>query len=138
MDVVVLAADRLLDKGLGDDPVPDLDRVLVNDLELGHRAVPQHRHPAEFELLVHPSIEVGSSISIHGKSSGRGDVDLLQDLEDETAVPEDGLEVHLVHTEGCTQLDILDRLLEREALGEEGDEKIASWPGLYIYRQVHV
>lgn len=138
VDVVVLARDWLLDKGLGDDLVPDLDRVLVNDLELGHRAVPQHRHPAEFELLVHPSIEVGSSISIHGESSGRGNVDLLQDLEDETAVPEDGLEVYLVHTEGCAQLDILDRLVEREALGEERDEKVASWPGLYIYGQVNI
>lgn len=132
VDVVVLARDRLLHKGLGDGLVPDLDRVLVNDLELGHRAISLNCDPAEFKLLVHPSIQFGSSISIHGEAFGRGNVDLVQDLEHKTAVPEDSLEVDLVHTEGSTQLDILDRLVEREALGEEGDEKVACWPCPYV------
>lgn len=135
VDVVVLARDRLLHKGFCDDLVADLDGVLVNDLELGHRAISLNCDPAEFKLLVHPSIEFGPPISIHGEASGRGNVDLLQDLEHKTAVPEDGLEVDLIHTEGSPQLDILDRLEEREALGEEGDEKVARWPGLYVYSE---
>ena len=110
MNVMILTRDGFLYKRFCDDLVPDLDRVLVNDLELRCFSVLSNGDPPEFKFLMDSSIEFRSTIPIHGQSTGGGDTDLIQDLQDQTSIPKDGLEINLVDTKGCPQFHIFDGL----------------------------
>lgn len=51
MNVVILSRDGLLHKGLCDDLVSNLNRILVNNLEFGCSPVLEDGQPSELELL---------------------------------------------------------------------------------------
>lgn len=101
MNVVILARDGLFHKRFPNDLIPDLDCVLVNDLELGYLSVLENSDSTQLEFLMNSCVQVRSTISIHGQSKRCRDADLIQDLEDESSIPEDSLEVDLIHTERC-------------------------------------
>lgn len=71
---------------------------------------------------------MGSTVPIHGQTSWGGYTNLFQNLENQPAIPQECLKIDLVNTERCSELDILDSFVEREALGEEGNEEITCRP----------
>jgi len=133
VDVMVLSRDGLLDKRFCHDLIANPDCILVNHLKLGHDPVFHNADATEFEFLPDIGIQSRTAITIHDKSSWGLDANLLQDLQDGSSIPENGLQIDLVHTKGRAELDIFDGLAKWESLGEEGDEKVTRWPCLDIY-----
>lgn len=128
MNVVILSGNGLLNKGLGHDLVSYLDRILVNHLEFWRGAISFYSDTAQLELLDDWSLDMGSTVPIHGQTSRGGHSNLLQNFENQPTIPQECLEIDLINAERGSELDILNGFVEREALGEEGNEEITGRP----------
>jgi hypothetical protein len=58
---------------------------------------------------------------------------VVQQADDNAAVPEKGLSVQVVDAHWVAELDVLDGFVERKVGAEETDQDIASWPVFYFY-----
>mmetsp|Transcript_13170 Transcript_13170/g.25134 ORF Transcript_13170/g.25134 Transcript_13170/m.25134 type:complete len:386 (-) Transcript_13170:87-1244(-) len=96
VDVVVLAAHRLLDKRLVEGHPVDHDGVVV----LLETAVGK---------------QVALLVAVHCHVGRHGDASVLQRLVHLTAIEEEVLALEVVHQEGLAQLGVRTRLVQREA-----------------------
>ena len=128
--VMILATDWFLDKrffqnlAINDDGIAILaDGYLWGDAEAAK---------LDAEFVEHEVLEVGvdawACISGDLEASWGGDVKMVQDGADETAVPEEGLGREVVYAKGATELDVRDGLVKGKVGREEGDENVATWP----------
>jgi hypothetical protein len=107
VDIVVLSANRLLDERLGHRLAVDEDGVVVDHGELGSRTrLVNANSETVLDLVGDTLVELRSSVTVALETSRSGDTDLVEDLEDDAAVPEDLLEREVVDADGLAELDV--------------------------------
>lgn len=109
VDVVILARDRLLDERLAHRVAIHFDRVVVQQRKLGSRSrLVDADAQTLLNLVSDRLVELRTAVAVALEALWRGHTDLVEDLEDDAAVPEDFLERQIVYANGLAQLDVRD------------------------------
>ncbi|KAI3482841.1 hypothetical protein L1887_54401 [Cichorium endivia] len=131
VDVVVLARDGLLDKGLCDLVVADDELVVRLEAALfGVAVLAKVCADSGFEIVDDGVFEVRAAVAVDLETARGGHAYAVEDLEDGTTVPEDLLEAEVVDEDGLAEVCVGDGLVERKSGGEEGDEHVYDGPVL--------
>lgn len=120
---MVLSADGFLDKRLGHRLAVNQNCVVVLHRELRGRArLVDADANVLLDLLGDAAVDLRSAIAVALETLGSGHADLVKDLEDDAAIPEDLLEGKVVHADGLAKLDVSDWVDEGVSLDSGGGE----------------
>lgn len=106
---MILATDGLLDEGLVHLLAVNADCVVAIHREVGRRPrLVDADAQALLDLVGDALVQLRATIAVALEPSRRRDADLVEDLEDDPAVPEDLLEREVVDADRSPQLDVRD------------------------------
>lgn len=106
---MVLATDRLLHERLVHLLAVDHDRVVVFHRKVGSRSRLVDAHAETLLDLVRDAlVKLRTTVSVAFEASGCRDANLVEDLQHDSAVPEDFLQREIVHADRLPELDIRD------------------------------
>ena len=106
---MVLATDRLLHERLVHLLAVDHDRVVVFHRKVGSRSRLVDAHAETLLDLVRDAlVELRTAVAVALQASRCRDANLVEDLQDDSAVPEDLLQREIVHADRLSELDIRD------------------------------